>query len=43
MGGFGGAVKDYGTVTVVGGAALVAAGTVAAVWFLRRRAKPYRL
>ncbi|MEU8979164.1 hypothetical protein [Streptomyces sp. NPDC048309] len=43
MGGFGGAVKDYGTVTLVGGAVLVATGTVAAAWFLRRRSKPYRL
>ena len=43
MGGFGGAVKDYGTVTLVGGVALVATGTVATAWFLRRRAKPHRL
>jgi hypothetical protein len=43
LGGFGGAVKDYGTVTVVGGAALVGAGIVAAAWYLRRRAKPNRL
>jgi hypothetical protein len=43
MGGLGGAVKDYGTVTVVGGAALVVTGTVAAAWFLRRRSKPHRL
>lgn len=43
MGGFGGAAKDYGTVTLVGGAALVATGTVAGAWFLRRRAKPHRL
>ncbi|AVH60420.1 MULTISPECIES: hypothetical protein [Streptomyces] len=42
-GGFGGTVKDYGTVTLVGGAVLVATGTVAAAWFLRRRAKPHRL
>ncbi|MFB7241350.1 hypothetical protein CW362_17295 [Streptomyces populi] len=43
MGGLGGAVKDYGTATVVGGGALVVTGTVAAVWFLRRRSKPHRL
>ena len=43
MGGFGGAAKDYGTATLVGGAALVATGTVAGAWFLRRRAKPHRL
>jgi hypothetical protein len=39
----GGASEEYGTVTLVGGGALVAAGTVAAVWYLRRRAKPHRL
>ncbi|MFD5518798.1 hypothetical protein [Streptomyces sp. NPDC127066] len=43
MGGLGGAVKDYGTVTVVVGGALVVTGTVAAAWFLRRRSKPHRL
>lgn len=43
MGGLGGAVKDYGTATVAGGAALVVTGTVAAAWFLRRRSKPHRL
>ncbi|MGW3911740.1 hypothetical protein ACWEBX_09445 [Streptomyces sp. NPDC005070] len=43
MGGLGGAVKDYGTATVVGGGVLVVAGTVAAGWFLRRRSKPHRL
>ncbi|WP_159765680.1 hypothetical protein [Streptomyces sp. HM190] len=43
MGGVGGATEEYGTVTLVGGGALVAAGTVAAVWYLRRRAKPHRL
>ncbi|GGN48766.1 hypothetical protein GCM10011579_001730 [Streptomyces albiflavescens] len=43
MGGLGGAVRNYGTVTVVGGAVLVASGSVAAVWYLRRRAKPNRL
>ncbi|UUU36168.1 hypothetical protein JIX56_43595 [Streptomyces sp. CA-210063] len=43
MGGVGGATQEYGTATLVGGGALVAAGTVAAVWYLRRRAKPHRL
>ncbi|MEU6803631.1 hypothetical protein [Streptomyces neyagawaensis] len=43
MGGMGGASEEYGAVTLVGGGALVAAGTVAAVWYLRRRAKPHRL
>ncbi|MFF4536154.1 hypothetical protein [Streptomyces aureus] len=43
MGGLGGAVKDYGTATVVGGGALVVTGTLAAAWFLRRRSKPHRL
>lgn len=43
MGGLGGASKEYGTLTVVGGGALVAAGVVAGGWYLRRRAKPHRL
>jgi hypothetical protein len=43
MGGLGGATKDYGTLTLAGGGALVGAGVIAAAWFLRRRAKPYRL
>ncbi|WP_369244158.1 hypothetical protein [Streptomyces sp. R41] len=43
LGGFGGAVQDYGTVTLVGGGVLVATGIVAAAWYLRRRAKPHRL
>ncbi|MDX3640368.1 hypothetical protein [Streptomyces sp. MB09-02B] len=43
MGGVGGATREYGTVTLVGGGALVAVGTGAAVWYLRRRAKPHRL
>ncbi len=42
MGGFGGAVQDYGTVTLVAGGALVGTGVIAAAWFLRRRSKPYR-
>jgi hypothetical protein len=43
MGGLGGATQDYGTLTLAGGGALVGAGVIAAAWFLRRRAKPYRL
>ncbi|WP_338899871.1 hypothetical protein WBG99_33080 [Streptomyces sp. TG1A-60] len=43
MGGIGGATQEYGTATLVGGGALVAVGTAAAVWYLRRRAKPHRL
>ncbi|WP_149826648.1 hypothetical protein [Streptomyces tailanensis] len=43
MGGLGGATEQYGTFTLVGGGALMATGTVAAVWYLRRRAKPHRL
>ncbi|WP_055525749.1 hypothetical protein [Streptomyces graminilatus] len=43
MGGLGGAVKDYSTLTFAAGGALVACGAVAAAWALRRRAKPYRL
>jgi hypothetical protein len=43
MGGLGGATEQYGTATLVGGGVLVTTGTVAAVWYLRRRAKPYRL
>ncbi|MFD3840409.1 hypothetical protein ACFWWC_29770 [Streptomyces sp. NPDC058642] len=43
MGGLGGATKDYGPLTLGAGAALVGIGGIAAVWFLRRRAKPYRL
>ncbi|MFI6334915.1 hypothetical protein [Streptomyces sp. NPDC050535] len=43
MGGLGGAAKDYGTLTLAGGAALAATGIVAGAWFLRRRAKPHRL
>ncbi|MGW4569386.1 hypothetical protein ACWEN3_46125 [Streptomyces sp. NPDC004561] len=42
-GGLGGAVRDYGTLTLGVGAALVGAGVVATGWFLRRRSKPYRL
>ncbi|MFF6785135.1 hypothetical protein [Streptomyces sp. NPDC012510] len=43
MGGVGGATEEYGTLTLVGGGAMVAVGTAAAVWYLRRRAKPHRL
>ncbi|MFV0137599.1 hypothetical protein ACLGIH_31175 [Streptomyces sp. HMX87] len=42
LGGFGGAVQDYGTVTLAAGGALVGTGVIAAAWFLRRRSKPYR-
>ncbi|MFI6206293.1 hypothetical protein ACIBAI_07805 [Streptomyces sp. NPDC051041] len=42
MGGTGGSVEDYGTVTLVAGGALVGTGVIAAAWFLRRRSKPYR-
>jgi len=43
MGGLGGAAKDYGTLTLAAGGGLLALGAGATVWFLRRRAKPYRL
>ncbi|MGW1953183.1 hypothetical protein ACWCPI_10490 [Streptomyces sp. NPDC001920] len=43
MGGVGGATKDYGTLTLVGGGALVGTGALATVWFLRRKSKPHRL
>ncbi|MFJ8542100.1 hypothetical protein ACIRFH_08815 [Streptomyces sp. NPDC093586] len=42
LGGVGGAVQDYSTVTLVAGGALVGGGAIAAAWFLRRRSKPYR-
>jgi hypothetical protein len=42
MGGVGGAVRDYGTLTLVAGGALVGSGVIGAAWFLRRRSKPYR-
>ncbi|MGW0995991.1 hypothetical protein [Streptomyces sp. NPDC002520] len=41
-GGLGGAVRDYGPLTLGIGAALVGAGVIATAWFLRRRSKPYR-
>ncbi|MET8830916.1 hypothetical protein ABZX40_29280 [Streptomyces sp. NPDC004610] len=43
LGGVGGGIKDYGTLTLVAGGVLVGAGAIAAGWFLRRRSKPYRL
>ncbi|MCX4911100.1 hypothetical protein [Streptomyces sp. NBC_00878] len=43
MGGIGGATKDYGAVTYAAGGVLVTVGVGAAVWALRRRAKPHRL
>ncbi|MFF4833879.1 hypothetical protein [Streptomyces sp. NPDC001315] len=43
LGGFGGAVRDYGTLTMAVGGALVGGGVIATAWFLRRRSKPNRL
>jgi hypothetical protein len=44
MGGMGGGSKDYGTLTLVAGGALVGTGVLAtAAWAMRRRSKPYRL
>ncbi|MEU9590999.1 hypothetical protein ACGF7W_27920 [Streptomyces sp. NPDC048219] len=42
LGGVGGAIQDYSTVTLVAGSALMGGGVIAAAWFLRRRSKPYR-
>lgn len=42
MGGIGGAARDFGTVTLVAGGALVGSGVLATAWYLRRRQKPYR-
>ncbi|MCI3242487.1 MULTISPECIES: hypothetical protein [Streptomyces] len=42
-GGLGGAVKDYGPVTLGVGAALVGTGVIATGWYLRKRTKPNRL
>jgi hypothetical protein len=42
-GGLGGAVKDYGPVTLGVGSALVGTGVIATAWYLRKRAKPNRL
>lgn len=36
-GGFGGAVEDYGTTTLVAGGALVAVAVAGGTWFVRRR------
>lgn len=43
MGGVGGTTRDYGTLTLAAGGALVGAGALATAWFLRRRSKPHRL
>ncbi|QNP68579.1 hypothetical protein IAG44_03215 [Streptomyces roseirectus] len=43
LGGIGGGIRDYGTVTLAAGGALTAVGMLAAGWFLRRRRRPYRL
>jgi hypothetical protein len=43
MGGLGGTTKDYGTLTLAAGGALVGAGVLATAWVLRRRSKPHRL
>ncbi|MGW3115868.1 hypothetical protein ACWDBW_01750 [Streptomyces sp. NPDC001107] len=42
-GGVGGAVQDYGPLTVGVGAALVGTGVIATGWYLRRRTRPNRL
>ncbi|MFF4899770.1 hypothetical protein [Streptomyces sp. NPDC001068] len=41
-GGLGGAVRDYGPLTLGVGAALVGSGVIATGWYLRKRSKPYR-
>ncbi|MEU9920187.1 hypothetical protein AB0H51_02500 [Streptomyces griseoluteus] len=41
-GGLGGATRDYGTLTLGLGAALVGSAVIAGAWFLRRRPKAYR-
>ncbi|MER6063231.1 hypothetical protein ABT167_19010 [Streptomyces sp. NPDC001792] len=43
LGGLGGAARDYGTLTLGIGAALVSTGAVVTGWYLRRRPKPHRL
>ncbi|MET8805051.1 hypothetical protein [Streptomyces sp. NPDC004546] len=43
LGGLGGAARDYGTLTLGIGAALVSTGAVVTGWYLRRRSKPHRL
>ncbi|MFD9904275.1 hypothetical protein [Streptomyces sp. NPDC059063] len=42
-GGIGGAVEDYGTVTMAGGGALVAAALAGGAWYVRRRTVRGRL
>ncbi|MEU6387222.1 hypothetical protein ABZ847_27120 [Streptomyces bauhiniae] len=41
-GGLGGAARDYGTLTLGVGAALVGSAVIAGAWFLRRRPGSYR-
>ncbi|WP_330456023.1 hypothetical protein OIB37_03580 [Streptomyces sp. NBC_00820] len=41
-GGLGGAVRDFGPLTLGVGAGLVGSAVIASAWFLRRRSKPYR-
>jgi hypothetical protein len=44
MGGTGGSVRDYGTLTMVAGGVLVTAGVGATAWYLRRRTRrPHHL
>lgn len=44
MGGIGGSVRDYGTLTKVAGGVLVTAGVGATAWYLRRRTRrPHHL
>ncbi|MEU9445187.1 hypothetical protein AB0D42_30785 [Streptomyces sp. NPDC048304] len=43
LSGLGGAARHYGPLTLGVGAAVVGTGIVATGWYLRRRAKPYRL
>lgn len=42
LGGLGGGTQDYGTLTLLGGGALVVTGAGTTVWHLRRRARPGR-
>ncbi|MFI8348745.1 hypothetical protein [Streptomyces sp. NPDC085596] len=41
-GGLGGSTRDYGTLTLGAGAALVGSAVIAGAWFLRRRPRPHR-
>ncbi|MER8032339.1 hypothetical protein ABTZ78_25630 [Streptomyces bauhiniae] len=41
-GGLGGATRDYGTLTLGVGSALVGSAVIAGAWFLRRRPRSYR-